>query len=266
MVNSAMIRGIRLVSIDQGYDPRDFCLVAFGGAGPVHASELAAELSVPRVLVPNAPGVTSALGLLMADVRYDFVRTVLRAINDVRLDHLQSLFTEMETQAVAHMASEGISHDALALSRTADTRYLGQGFELQVQVRAGELSTAAIDDLIRDFHDAHRERYGYAATDHVVEIVNLRVTALASLPKPMTDAEPLDSQTDPRPAHTSVRSVVFNGAYSDASIYDRSFLRPGDVINGPAVIEQLDATTVVWPGQRASVDGHGNLLLEPDEK
>ena len=184
VVNAGMIKGIRVVSVAKGYDPREFCLVTFGGAGPVHASELAAELDIPRVLVPIAPGVTSALGLLMADLRDDLVRTILRPSDELEVSELNSRFAEMEAEAAATMEREGVAEDDVVLVRVADVRYLGQGFELEAPVGAGELDDDDLAQVYERFHEAHTQLYGYAQRDSRMEIVNLRLTSLARMPRP----------------------------------------------------------------------------------
>ena len=262
VINATMIKGIRVVSVAKGYDPREFCIVAFGGAGPVHAAELAAELDIPRVLVPIAPGVTSALGLLMADMRHDYVRTVLSTVDRADPGDLDRRYVEMEAEALAQMKREGLPAQGVELLRLADARYLGQGFELEVPVAGGQLSPEAIAELAEGFHKAHAHRYGYANPENPVEIVNVRLTALARLPQPELTAERTDGATDPGQALDGYRQVYFNQEFLQTAVYDRSRLRPGDEITGPAVLEQLDSTTVVWPGQCARVDAHRNAILD----
>ena len=262
VINAGMIKGIRVVSVAKGYDPREFCLVAFGGAGPVHAAELAAELDIPKVLVPIAPGVTSALGLLMADLRHDLVRTVLYGSDGVASADLNARYREMAAEAVAQMRREGVESEDVRLVRVADVRYLGQGYELEVPVSSGALDDAQVDQVLQRFHDAHRRVYGYATLDRPMEIVNLRLTALATLPQPTLEAAPLDGTADPQRAVREHRQAYFHNEPLSTAVYDRAKLQAGDVISGPAIVEQLDSTTVVWPGQTASVDPYGNLVLE----
>ena len=262
VVNATMLKGIRTVSVAKGYDPREFCVVAFGGAGPVHASELARELDIPRVLVPIAPGVTSALGLLMADMRHDYVRTVLRLAQESAPAEFGARYDEMEAEALAQMDHEGIERDAVSLLRLADARYLGQGFELELPVDGGKVGPTQIAELVERFHVAHKRRYGYESHDNPVEIVNLRVVVLGTLPKPQFAAASVDGSADPSGAAMGTREVYFDGSLVSTAIYDRGRLTPGDVISGPAIIEQLDATMVVWPEQRARVDAYRNLMLE----
>ena len=262
VVNANMIKGIRVVSVAKGYDPREFTLVTFGGAGPVHASELAAELDMPRVLVPIAPGVTSALGLLMADLRHDLVRTVLQTSENLDAGRLSDLYATMDSEAYEQMAKEGIPKEEATLIRLADVRYLGQGFEIEVPVSSGSLGDKELDKVYDLFHDAHKRLYGYDQKGSQLEVVNIRVTALATLPQPGLEAAPLNGRTDPIDASAGTRDAYFSGEWVSTALYDRSKLRPGDSVNGPAVVEQLDSTTVIWPAQTARVDEYGNLILE----
>jgi N-methylhydantoinase A len=262
VVNATMIKGIRVVSVTRGYDPREFCLVAFGGAGPVHAAELATELNIPRVLVPIAPGVTSALGLLMADTRYDYVRTVLCPGDELITRDLSRRYAEMEAEALSQMQGEGLQRDLVTFTRLADVRYLGQGYELEVPVAGGELAGPQVAEIVERFHQSHKRRYGYASPDNPVEVVNLRLTALARSPQPRLEAMPPDGAVDPPRALKGHRQAYFHQRWVSAAVYDRSRLNPGDVVSGPAILEQLDSTTVVWPGQRARVDVYHNLILD----
>ena len=262
VVNASMIKGIRVVSVAKGYDPRDFCLVAFGGAGPVHSAELAEEMDIPRVLVPVAPGVTSALGLLMTDLRHDFVRTVLLSGDGLTDEELGARFAEMEDEALERMRQEGVAAGDVTLVRLSDIRYAGQGYELEVPVPSGTLNEAEMEGLSERFHEAHRQMYGYATRDRPLEVVNLRVTALTTLPRPSLVPVELNGRKDPDAAREPDRNVYFRGRSVPTPIYHRILLRPGDVVNGPAIIEQEDSTTVVWEGQTSTVDAYSNLLLE----
>ncbi len=261
VVNASMVKGIRVVSVSKGYDPREFSLVAFGGAGPLHASELADEMDIPTVLVPVAPGVTSALGLLMADLRHDFTQTVLKPGNELSPTEITSWYEQMETQAMEQMAREAVAPEDVSLVRAADARYVGQGYELEVLAQSGKLEQRDVEEIVERFHDAHVRSYGYASRDNAVEVVNLRVTALASMPRPNLASDSRNGGGDPSLSRIGERSVYFRNEPKTTSIYDRSGLRPGDVIEGPAIVEQLDSTTVVWEGQTATVDNHLNLLV-----
>lgn len=261
VVNANMVKGIRVVSVAKGYDPREFALVAFGGAGPLHAADLATELFIPRVLVPVAPGVTSALGLLMADLRHDYVRTLLRPLSGLTPEQLRAEYAALEREAIEQMDNEHVERDQLSLLRLADLRYVGQGYELQVPVSSNGAGLE-VKELGEHFHELHRRQYGFAHQRDAVEVVNLRLAAIGRMPRPPLTAEPLSGSDNPASAHKATRQVYLAGKYHDAHIYDRTRLRPGDTIDGPAVIEQLDSTTVVWQGQSARVDAYRNLIVQ----
>ncbi len=266
VVNASMVKGIRVVSVSKGYDPREFSLVAFGGAGPLHASELADEMDIPSVLVPVAPGVTSALGLLMADLRHDFAQTVLKPGSELSAAEITSWFEQLEFQAIEQMSREGVAAEDVSLVRAADARYVGQGYELEVIAASGKLEQSDVEDIIERFHEAHIRNYGYASRDNPVEVVNLKVTALASMPRPDLAHDSQDSGGDPSRAVIGQRDVFFKNDSKQTNVYDRSGLLPGDVITGPAIVEQLDSTTVVWENQTAEVDKFLNLLVTGKHK
>lgn len=262
VVNASMIKGIRVVSVAKGFDPRDFCLVAFGGAGPVHSSELASELDIPKVLVPIAPGVTSALGLLMADLRHDFVQTVLKSGDSLDHNEINSKFATMEDEAVQRMQQDGVPAEQVTLLRMADIRYAGQGYELEIPINSGKLTKQSMKNTEDQFHMAHERMYGYSTPDRPIEAVNLRITALTELPRPKFVPQKLVQRKNPEVARDGQRNVYFNGRFVETFIYYRPLLQPGDCINGPAVIEQEDSTTLVWEDQIARVDAFSNLLVE----
>ncbi|MCC6187934.1 MAG: hydantoinase/oxoprolinase family protein [Anaerolineales bacterium] len=260
VANAAMERAIRKISIERGYDPADFTLVAFGGAGPLHACELAERLTIPRVLVPRAPGVLSALGMLVADLVKDYSITVLRLAAGLTAVELAALFAPWEAQAQAEMAAElGPSGPAVQLQRSADLRYEGQSFEITVPLPAGPPDPAA---LLADFHARHARRYGHSHPGAPVEVVNLRVRAVG--PTPRLDFEPLPAaQVEPVPLPR--QDVWFETAAGLVSLptrlYAREALRAGHSVTGPALLVQLDATTVIAPGWSGSIDTAGHLLL-----
>jgi N-methylhydantoinase A len=255
VANAVMERALRTVSLERGFDPREFTLVAFGGAGPQHACELAASLSIQRVLVPRHPGVLSALGVAIADVAKDFSRTVM--LRDASgFEGLDPAFVELEQRAVADMTSEGFERSALVLTRSLDVRYRGQSFELPVDWPAG----GGYGPIAAAFNVEHAARFGYADERAGVEIVNVRVRAVVPAERPELPSEPLTPGT-PDPAGRV--SLWFDDGEHDGAVYDRESLRAGDAFDGPSLIAQMDATTVVPPGWRAQVDGHHNLVLTP---
>ena len=265
VVNANMVKGIRVVSVARGFDPREFCLMAFGGAGPMHAAELAAELDIPRVIVPPSPGVNCALGLLMADLRHDYVRTRLVRLEEVTSGELVEVYARLERGAIAQMEREGVRGERLSLVRSADLRYVGQGYELEVPVgndcgqSGGQID---VDTIAARFHELHQRRYGFAARDGVVELVNLRLTATGLVPRPELPRESLDPPPPTKIAPKGRRPVYLDGSYYDTPIYERDELHAGQTIDGPAVIEQLDSTTVLWPGNRAHVAPYRNLVVQ----
>ncbi len=247
VVNAGMESALRRVSVERGNDPRGFTLLAFGGAGPVHACALASALGIRRVLVPSAPGALSALGILDADLRREFSRTVMLAPGSSQIGRV---FRELETEARETFREEGTKP---RLSRSADLRYRGQGFELRVDWGA---------DAVTCFHSLHARTYGYADPDRAVEIVTLRVHAVARTHRP--GHKPQSSiRGDGRQARIGAHRVFEEGRWRRAALYNRTHLRPGDRIAGPAVIVELSATTYVPSGWAATVDAFGNLVLTP---
>lgn len=261
VVNANMVRGIRVVSVQKGYDPRDFCLVAFGGAGPVHSAELSEEMSLPKVLVPPTPGVTSALGLLMSDFRRDYVQTIIASLEEVGLAELNGAYQRLESQALEDMATEGVTGDDLVLVRTADVRYLGQGYELEVAVPAGELDETARGRIRQAFADTYSKAYGDSASGGVPQLVNLRLAVIGRINKPDIAPKALGG-ADPSAAEHPSRDVYFHGAWVRTRVYDRARLCPGNRLQGPAIVEQLDSTVVLPPGHTATVDAWGNLVVD----
>jgi N-methylhydantoinase A len=259
VANAAMERAIRKISVERGHDPADFTLLAFGGAGPLHACELAERLSIPRVLVPRAPGVLSALGMLVADLVKDYSATVLCPAADLTADDWAELFIPWELKAQAEIAAE-LAVGEPRLERSADLRYQGQSFEINVPVPAGALDVSA---LLAGFHERHARRYGHAHPADPVEVVNLRVRAVG--PTPPLAFEPLPAAPERVPAPLAEQTVWFeaDGELSplSARLYDREKLRAGHYLAGAAIIVQLDATTVVPPGWSGQVDAAGHLLL-----
>ena len=177
-------------------------------------------------------------------------------------EELGARFAEMEDEALDRMRQEGVDEGEVTLVRLADIRYAGQGYELEVAVPSGTLGEEQMRGVVQRFHEAHRQMYGYATLDRPVEAVNLRITALATLPRPAFTPAELNGTEDPERAREGERQVYFHGETVPTPIYHRPLLRPGDVVHGPAIIEQEDSTTVVWKGQTSTVDAYSNLVLE----
>jgi N-methylhydantoinase A len=253
-----MVGALRLVSVERGYDPRDFVLVPFGGAGPLHGADLAALLGMRTVVVPRHPGVLSTFGLLGTEVRNDYARTSLQKPPDYDLDAVAAVYADLEGQARAWLAAEGVAPSACRLARLADLRYRHQGFELTVPWPERGL---AVDALLARFHDRHRQLYTYALPDAPVEIVTLRVAAAGRVRRFTLPSLPRRRAASTRPPR---RRVHFAGAgWTSCPCLDRDQLGAGAVVRGPAIVEQPDTTTVVPSGHHARVDRVGNLIIQP---
>jgi N-methylhydantoinase A len=252
VVNATMEKAIRVVSIERGYDPRDFALVAFGGAGGLHACALAVALRVPRVIVPAGPGALSAFGILVSDVVKDYSRTVLwRTLDKLPAKQLREEFNHLFRKAEKDFRTEGW-RGVIQRRFSVDVRYRGQGYELNVPFNRG---------LIGAFRREHERRYGYSYPAREVELVTLRLRAIVKSPQSGLStsgvARPKRGGLDPE-----LTSVFFEGRKSVAATYNRDWLRPGKKHSGPAVITEYSATTLVPPGERFSVDQAGNLVIQ----
>jgi N-methylhydantoinase A len=261
IVNNNMMGALRVVSVEKGYDPRDFVLIAFGGAGPLHAGQLAALLGTPTVIVPPHPGILSALGLLSTDLQHDAVRTFVQRGPVYDVAGMAAVYGALQTAAAAYLASEGVPSARQTFQRQADLRYARQGFEVTVEFPAGDISTTSVQQLIDAFHQRHEQLYTYAAPDTPVEIINLRLRAVGHMDKlalPRIDTVPAGSSPTPLQS----RPVYFaSTGFVDTPIFARHALCAGHAITGPAIVEQLDTTTVIYPAQQATVDAYGHLHL-----
>jgi N-methylhydantoinase A len=267
IANAHMIGAMRLVSVQRGYDPRDFVLVAFGGAGPLHANALARELGIPTVLVPPSPGIASAVGMLVTDIRHEFVATRRLRLDGLEPAVLEALFADFVREGEARLTRDGVPLVDRRMLRSADLRYHGQSFELSVTVPAGPLSAADVERLREQFHAMHERAYGYAAPDDPVELVNVRLAAVGVTPKPRRAPLP-EGGPAATPALKGRRDIWFAevGGFCPTLVLDRGKLLRGNVIDGPAIIEEHDASTLVHPGWTATVDEHGNLVLRPSPR
>ena len=257
VANATMAAAIRVVSVERGYDPRDYTLVAFGGAGPLHAAAVADDLGITRVLVPVHPGLLSAFGLLIADFRRDYVRTDVRPADTLTPRTLAATFTSLQAEALAEVASHHLPKDRAELIPAADMRYVGQAFELTVPLSAAEVGALDPAVLTDRFHRLHRIRYGHAAPKEAVELVNYRLSVVVPQPKPQRLAA---EAGEAQPAETL--PVPVDGRSVECRFYWRPGLRAGFRAPGPAVIEEHTATTYVPPGWTLAVDAEGNLRLE----
>jgi N-methylhydantoinase A len=253
---------LRQVTVAKGLDVRDFTLTTFGGSGSLLACRLMDILNLPRTLVPPNPGNVSAFGLLTVDVRNDYVQTVVAKHADLDLARVQAVFGELEGRAQEALDGEGFGRDEQRMQRTADLRYVGQAFEVRVPVADGRLGAEGSEAVAQAFHAAHRQLYGYDFADdprQAVEWVNLRVSGIGPIRRPdLVELPAKDGGTDR--AVTGSRRVFFDD-WVETPTYDRLSLAPGDVVTGPAIVEEFGSTVPVHPGFVVTVDAHGNLLL-----
>ncbi len=263
VVTANMARAIRVVSVQRGHDPRDYTLVAFGGAGPLHAARLAADLEVSRILVPRTPGILCAMGLLLTDLRADFATTRLLTLAPAAISAMEDAFAALHAQADRWFADSAIDAPARQLTRTVDMRYAGQNYELPVALPDGPVTEAVLQTLAAGFAAAHQRMYGFVAEGEAVQLVTFRVEAAGLVQKAALRSYPDEGEAADA-AMIGARDVWLPeaGGFVPCPLYDRDRLRAGNRFAGPAIIEQMDATTVVLPGMTAYVEPTLNLILE----
>jgi N-methylhydantoinase A len=263
VATSAMANAVRHVTLERGLDPRDFTLVAYGGGGPLHAASVAKELSVRTIVIPQAPGHFSALGMLMADLRRDYVQTLFERMDDLEMVELEDQFKKLEGEGRQALEESGIPTDHVVFERAADMRYVGQEHAVAVRMPAHVGDESARAEIKRRFDDAHELRYSHSAPDESADIVSLRVSAIGHLGKPQFPQVPQGEKTPPTNARRGVRIVIFEGLGAvEATVYDRSKLLHGNFIGGPAIIEEAASTTVVEPGDSVTVNAFGHLVMK----
>ena len=245
VIETSMAKAIRVISVERGYDPRDFTLVAFGGGGPLHACSLAHTLRVPRVLVPALPGALSAVGILLADTMREYSRTVMLPINAV----FEDVFSELEKLGADEFRAENLVGQSF---RSVDVRYHGQGYELNVPFGP---------DMAAQFHDLHQRRYGFANGTRALEVVNVRVRMVSAAEAFTPVVQPLN-EGDGSHALIGARDVYFDGSFHETRIYNRDLLRPGDTFAGPAIVSEYSSATILPFGDVLRVDGLSNLVIE----
>ncbi len=251
IANAAMVNALHLISVQRGYDPRDFVLVGFGGAGPVHANALARDAEMPTLLIPPSPGIFSATGLLATDLKLDTAVTVMRRLDDLDAAEVDASFAELEGAGRSALALEGLAAEAMSFVRKLDLRYVGQSYELTIP---------AGDGLRERFHQEHDRTYGFSAPEEPVEVVSLRLTSVGAITKP--PARPLAQGGAAEPKETRPVYFAETSGFVDCPIYDRYALPAGATFEGPAIVEEFDSTTVVHPGFGVRVDDLGNLVIE----
>ena len=261
---SNMANAIRSRTVQRGHDPRQFVLAAFGGAGPLNAVEVARHLQIPEVIIPFYPGITSALGLLTTDLKYDFMLTEFMLSNEMRLEKLCRDITDLERAVHEQLHRDGLPDDRIRFLRSLDLRYLGQGYELRIDIPPGSVDEKTLQTVWADFHQLHISEYGHHFPENPIEVVNLRVTgigAMPPLPQPHFDNPYRDlDEARLKSAETYFR---IDGSLKKlpTEFFERSRIPIGAAIVGPAVIFQKDSTTVLPPGSQATVDEFGNILI-----
>jgi N-methylhydantoinase A len=254
IVNANMADAMRTITVKQGIDPRDFSLVAFGGAGPMHAAWLAQELEIREVIVPWSPGTFSAWGMLQTDIRHDVVRSFYRAVAELGGEDVESVLGELAAEARESLAGEGVGSSEHYFARSADMRYVGQEYTVNVPING----TVDLREVGEAFHDTHRVRYGHSTPGAPVEFVALRIAGFGKVAATATPFRPPGGDLDPV---ASSRRAVFDGEELETVVLHRDPLRPGDVHTGPVVVEEQSSTTVVPPNHTLTVDDLGNLLI-----
>lgn len=264
IANANMRGAIRVITVQRGLDPREFCLVAFGGAGPMHACDVAREASIPLVLVPPHPGITSAVGLVMTDITHPMVAPFIVPTAKADVARAEAIFASLRAEAERRLAEDGVTPEAMTFRRLVDMRYQGQAYELTIPCEEsladaeGRLVPDALERLVMSFHEYHERVYGHHSDSEPTQFVNLRIEGVGTVPRGAWR-----EQIAPRHASERHRQVFVRGTgWVDAVVRDRALLKAGEVYKGPMVVEQLDTTVWIPPGDKARVDEHGNIIVE----
>lgn len=267
LLNNNMANAIRSRTVQKGIDPRDFSLVAFGGGGPMHGAEVAALLNIPEVIVPPYPGLNSAVGLLTTDMKYDAVKTAFQISGTVDLDRINNSLETMERFLAERFQADGIAAAVVSFVRSADLRFMGQGYELRIPLEKGRLDDIHLERIWQAFHTKHKAEYGRSSEDSPIEIVNLRVTGVGRKPKITQPA--IDRRGSLADAKIKIGRCLFRLDDSLESLetvfFKRDLLPVGAKVNGPAIILQTDTTTLVPPGCTCLVSAEGNLIINIGE-
>jgi N-methylhydantoinase A len=264
LVNTNMADATKVVSVEKGHDPRDFALVAAGGAGAIHASRIAAIVGIPTVIVPKTASVFCALGMLESDLKHDYLRTMWAPFDALDLDELNRVLDEMEADARQTLDAEGFPPDRVVVERGMDPRYLGQHHEVPVTVPEGRITQESLAEVARRFHEAHERLFLYSEPESPLESINVRLTASGLIPKTPLTPWPAGGP-DASGAIKATRPAYF-GAWLDTSIYAGDKLLAGNQIEGPAIIEEVTTTIVIFPGDLAEVDQLGNVIIRVEAK
>ncbi len=261
VVNSNMTRAIRVVSVERGYDAREFTLMAFGGAGPLHACEVARDMGITSVLLPPSPGTLCSLGLLMADTKFDISRSNVMIVEEENLDKVQNIFDTLTGEGNELLDKEGVAETDRSFTYLIECRYERQNYEIGIEVE-GRFTKEVMEEMIEKFHQEHNRSYGYFNRNMKLQMVNYRVSAIGDIIKPDLVEMPVDPNAEP-PKPFTTRDVLFDREkdYMTTNIYNRNDFKPGCTVMGPAIIEQMDSTSVIPPNWKAYTDGYQNIIV-----
>jgi N-methylhydantoinase A len=255
VANTAMERAIRVISVERGFDPREFVLFSFGGAGGLHAVSLARLLNIPKVFIPKNPGILSAIGMLMADIIKDYSNTIMKTVNEINKYDLKEYFSPLIEQAVTDLNKEGIGNNSIIMEYYLDMRYKGQSYEIIVPIDLD------IENYSENFHKAHEKTYGYANENKTVEIVNIRLRARGLPEKPVLEKLEYDGEKPDISAFYDKKDVIFDNKKYEVNIIDRNKLKYGNKIFGPAIVTEYTSTIVLPPDTATEIDEFGNMII-----
>lgn len=261
IANSNMLQALKLISVRKGYDPRDFTLIAYGGGGAMHAPALAEELGIRKVIIPNASAVFSSWGMLMTDLRHDYIQTFIMMVPQIKPDEINRKWDAIQKDSIKQFKEEGMTEDRLTFFRFVDMRYKGQEHTVKVPYPKGSWNSDLKEQLEQTFHELHEKNFTYRLDGTEMEIVNLHLTALGKVEKPEIKKHLADGQSDVNAVKEKRQVLYENIGWTEAAVYDREKLPSGYVIKGPAIIEEISSTTVLYPGQKLQVDDYGNLII-----
>jgi N-methylhydantoinase A len=262
IADTNMAQAVQVMTVERGYDPRDFVLVAYGGAGPSHAVSVAKELGIKKVIVPQLPGQFSAFGMLLTDLKREYVLSHVKPLSEINPEALETMYGNLEQEGCEEFTQEGFSEKDLIVQRGAEMRYSGQEFTLVVSSVKTPVTAAALSELKSRFDQVYQVRYGHAFPETEAELVSLRLEVYGVLPKPDIGKMTLYEKRE-REASVGERAVnFFEGGFTPSKVYRRGSLTPGMKVIGPAIIEEPASTTVLYPGGVAMADPSGNLIID----
>lgn len=264
VINANVVRGIRVISIEKGHDPRQFSLMAFGGAGPLHAADIAAELGSKEVIIPPSPGIACAMGMLSADVRHDYVQTYASPMSAIDFHKVNDILASLSEEARNDLEKEGFTASHIELQASLDLRYNHQAYEINVPLKEVSVTRTTLDDAAALFHESHEKIYGFKRESEELELINIRLIGTGKIKALKTENKA--AGTKHRVDKIGERDIYFKQSFIKTPVYDRSSLHDGVTISGPAVIEQLDSTIIIHPDQQAVTDLSGNLIIELSEE